>query len=130
MVVMYCGDFSGNSAYERMKSTSNDKGYTATFSRQGSTKRKNNVFGFKLATGLVTVGVISFMIWKNVVKPASEAIAKFSGLFSEDEKDNVVHRDDRIFSGTCRPLTKIERRTLERKYASISGDVKYVITDD
>ena len=130
MVVMYCGDFSGNSAYERMKSTSNDKGYTATFSRQGSTKRKNNVFGFKLATGLVTVGVISFMIWKNVVKPASEAIAKFSGLFSEDEKDNVVHRDDRIFSGTCRPLTKIERRTLERKYASINGDVKYVITDD
>ena len=130
MVVMYCGDFSGNSAYERMKSTSNDKGYTATFSRQGSMKRKNNIFGFKLATGLVTVGVISFMIWKNVVKPASEAIAKFSGLFSEDEKDNVVHSDDRIFSGTCRPLTKIERRTLERKYASINGDVKYIITDD
>ena len=127
---MYCGDFSGNSAYERMKSTSNDKGYTATFSRQGSTKRKNNIFGFKLATGLVTVGVISFMIWKNVVKPASEAIAKFSGLFSEDEKDNVVHSDDRIFSGACRPLTKIERRTLERKYASINGDVKYIITDD
>ena len=127
---MYCGDFSGNSAYERMKSTSNDKGYTATFSRQGSTKRKNNIFGFKLATGLVTVSVISFMIWKNVVKPASEAIAKFSGLFSEDEKDTVVHSDDRIFSGTCRPLTKIERRTLERKYASINGDVKYIITDD
>lgn len=130
MAVMYCGDFSGNSAYERMKSTSNDKGYTATYSRQGPTKRRNNVTGFKLATGLVTVGVISFMIWKNVVKPASEAIAKFSGLFADDDKDTVVHGDDRILSGTCRPLTKVERRTLERKYASIKGDVKYVISDD
>ena len=126
---MYCGDFSGNSAYERMKSTSNDKGYTATYSRQGSTKR-NNITGFKLATGLVTVGVISFMIWKNVVKPASEAIAKFSGLFSDDDKDNVVHGDDRILSGTCRPLSNGERRALERKYATISGDVKYMIFDD
>lgn len=130
MTVMYCGDFSSNSAYERMKSTSNDKGYTATYSRRGPTKRKNNIAGFKLATGLVTVGVISYMIWKNVVKPASEAIAKFSGLFSEDESDNVVHGDDRIFSGKCRPLTKIECRTLERKYAPINGDVKYVISDD
>ena len=130
MAVMYCGDFSSNSAYERMKSTSNDKGYTATYSRRGPTKRKNNVTGFKLATGLVTVGVISYMIWKNVVKPASEAIAKFSGLFSEDVNDNVVHSDDRIFSGTCRPLTKVEHLALKRKYASINGDVKYVISDD
>lgn len=130
MAVMYCGDFSGSSAYERMKSTSNDKGYTATYSRQGSSNRKNNVTGFKLATGLVTVGVISFMIWKNVIKPASEAIAKFSGLFADDEKDTVVHGDDRILSGTCRPLSNGERRALERKYATISGDVKYMIFDD
>ena len=128
---MYCGDFSTNSAYERMKSTSETKGYKTTYSRQGNSNSSNNS-GVKVATGIVAVGIISFMVWKNVIKPAAEVISKFANLFNEDEnkKDNVMREDDRILSGTCRPLSRSEKRAIERKYSPIERDVKYVIYDD
>ena len=128
---MYCGDFSTNSAYERMKSTSDTKGYKTTYSKQTNSNSKSNSSGFKVITGIATVGLITYMIWKNIIKPASDVVSKFAGLFNEETKsDNVMREDDRILPGTCRPISKSELRVLNRKYRPIERDVKYVIYDD
>ena len=115
----------------RIYKESKERDYNINYGRIQN-KNSKKYSDIKLITGIATVGLIGFYLWKNVIKPATKVIKTVINAIDPEPVNNninpVVYRnnDSRIFDGKIRRLNKSEAESFKNDPNTLSCDYTIV----
>ena len=122
------GTFSMNS--NRIYKESKERDYNINYGRIQN-KNSNKYSDVKIITGIATVGLLGFYLWKNVIKPAAKVIKTVIDVIDPEPvnvNNPVVYRnnDSRIFDGKIRRLSKSEADSIKNDPNTLTCDYTIV----
>lgn len=114
----------GNRIYEESKQRDYNINYGRV--RNDNSKKYSDV---KMITGLVSVGLLAFYVWKNVLKPVAKVVKSVIDIMDPpvNNESRVYSSDSRVFDGKIRRLSKAEADAIKNDGNVI--EVDYVIND-
>ena len=129
---MNFGTYSTKERKNRIYEESRNKDYNMNFGRLNNSKYQKNSDG-KIIVTLLTAGILTFYIYKNVIKPAGKLIKKIIDIIEPNPEENsrVMKEDDRVFDGKIRVLSKAEQESLRNDDTNIIlKPDEYVISEN
>lgn len=105
---MNVGTFSAdtNRVYREAQNKDYNMNYSRVYNDKYESPDKKKALG-----GLVAIGVLTYIAWKNVIKPTIKFVKSIMDEVKPEEKESRVMReedDKRIFDGRIRVLSKAE----------------------
>ena len=115
----------GNRIYEESK----ERDYNINYGRvqNNNSKKYSDV---KLLTGIISVGLLGFYLWKNVLKPVAKVVKSVIDVIDPEPiqtNSRIFHDNSRIFDGQVRRLSKKEADAIKNDGTIIEAD--YVINE-
>jgi hypothetical protein len=105
---MNIGTFSADT--NRIYREAQNKDYNMNYTRVHNTKYESPDKK-KTVGGIIAIGVLSYIAWKNVIKPTINFVKSIMDEIKPEEKESRIMKekdDKRIFDGHIRVLSKAE----------------------